>query len=246
MKKRKKVAFILSILLACSIAICARGTYVFSGERLEKALSSGWELGARPSFQYDGVRYYFREKSVHPKLVSKDIFHLTKLNEENAPSQDKPELLGCSVWALPDNGDALYLRKGGSRYFLFMSAPAWFSWICYDNSFFLYEGHSQTNVGRGLEDRTHLPDAFIPLGTVSFDEADRDRMPHKNMTTNDPWLKNHQAYLDPQNEKELYVEIPNGAYSEGPLVTRYDRYIKTDPKTITEAFAYLPLSQPTA
>lgn len=204
-----------------------------SGETLEKALSR-WEMGARPSFQYGGVRYYYREKSVHPKVISEDIVRLGKLSGENTPSQDKPELLGCSIWALPDNGDMLYLKKSGSRYFLFVSAPAWLDWICCDNSFFLYEGHSQTDIGGGLEDRTHLPDTFISLGTVGFDEANRDRMPHEDMTTNDPWIKDHSVYRDPGNENEIYVGIPNGVYSEGPPVTRYDRYIKTDPKAITE------------
>lgn len=233
MKKKQWLLVILSICLLCVATLCARGAYVSSGEKLEEALSR-WEMGARPSFQYGGVRYYYREKSVHPKVISKDIVRLEKLSGENAPSQDKPELLGCSVWALPDNGDMLYLKKGGSRYFLFVSAPAWLDWICYDNSFFLYEGRSQSSADGGLEDRTHLPDTFIPLGMIGFDEADRDRIPHENLTTNNSWIKDHQVYRDQANGDELYVAVPGEFYSTDGTAMRYDRYIKTNPKTIVE------------
>lgn len=233
MKKEKKLALLLSICLLCAAGLVARGASVSSGEKLEEALSQ-WNLYKRPSFQYNGVRYYYREKSVHPMVISKDIVRLGKLSGENAPSQDKPELLGCSVWALPDNSDALYLKKGGSRYFLFVSAPAWRDWICYDNSFFLYEGHSQAGMDGGLEDRTHLPDTFIPLGTVGFDKADCDRMPHRDLATNDSWIKDHQVYRNPANGDELYVAVPGGYYGADGTAVRYDRYVKTDPKTIVE------------
>lgn len=232
MKKQRPI-IILSMLLLCVSIFWICKAYVSSGKELEESLSQ-WDLDARPSFQYDGVRYYFREKSISPKLVSEDFFRVSQLKRENDPSPNNPELLGSSIWGLPDNSDALYVKKGGSRYFLFLSAPAWRDWICLDDSFFLYEGHSPNDAGGGLEDRTRLPSTFISLGTVGFDEADRDRMPNKDMTTNDPWIKDHQIYIDPENKNEIYVEIPEGAHSGGAFAPRYDRYIKTDPKTITE------------
>lgn len=225
--KKERFLIILSLLLLCVGVFCIGKAYVSSGEELEKSLSQ-WNLGARPSFQYDGVRYYFREKSVSPKLINEDIFRVSQLKKEHAPSPNNPELLGSSIWGLPNNSDVLYLKKGGSRYFLFMSAPAWRNWIYLDNSFFLYEGHVPNNVSGSLEDRTHLPDTFISLGAVSFDEADRDRMPHKDMTTNDPWLKGHQVYIDSENKNEVYVEMVN----DGSLALTYIRYVKTDPKGI--------------